>query len=226
MQSQILNKNQMKTKIAVDYDLMLKNVIKSKKKVNCYVCNDCGKVTKTFNVDDGVTPMYLTCEHCGALAVSTMFNDIAPEQEPTQEWYRPTLSQVMKMEKGVKDNILLGGLLVRPIKPKTLQKWELTSLGVEQKKEFTSMDEVLDDSEFKRILQEQLESLLKKHNSGHYKRGPLERIHDYGMWNVKSFISEYRLIERAESSKPSIIRLYIQGVVLNSARLTLQHYGI
>jgi hypothetical protein len=39
------------------------------------------------------------CEKCKGTAYSSFFKDIAPNQDPTIEWYRPTLKQVLKMRK-------------------------------------------------------------------------------------------------------------------------------
>ena len=86
-------------------------------RVNCYVC-DCGHITKTKDVDAGVTPFMHTCEKCCNLARSTFYNDIIPEQQPTQEWYRPTLKQLLKMRNNIDlfEHVLNGGLDVRKIK--------------------------------------------------------------------------------------------------------------
>ena len=83
-------------------------------RVNCYRCG-CGHITKTKDVDAGVTPFMHRCEKCGATAYSTFYKDIAPDQQPTQEWYRPTLKQVLKMRKNPRElhHILMGGLDVR-----------------------------------------------------------------------------------------------------------------
>jgi len=81
-------------------------------RVNCYVC-ECGHITKTKDVDQGVTPFMFTCEACGGTARSTMYKDIAPMKKPTFEWYRPKLKQVQKMrkkEEGLLDHVLRGGL--------------------------------------------------------------------------------------------------------------------
>jgi hypothetical protein len=80
-------------------------------RINCYVCG-CGHITKTKDVDAGCTPMMFSCEKCGGIARSTFYKDIAPEQQPTIEWYRPTLKQVLKMrgKEGMLDHILQGGL--------------------------------------------------------------------------------------------------------------------
>lgn len=85
-------------------------------RVNCYVCS-CGRITKTKDVDAGVTPFMFNCEKCGGEARSTFYKDIAPDQQPTIEWYRPTLKQVLKMRNkpGMLDHILQGGLDDRKI---------------------------------------------------------------------------------------------------------------
>ncbi len=43
-------------------------------RVNCYVC-DCGHITKTKDIDSGVTPFTFTCEKCKGTAKSTFYND-------------------------------------------------------------------------------------------------------------------------------------------------------
>ena len=85
-------------------------------RVNCYVCK-CGHITKTKDVDAGVTPAMHTCEKCNDFAHSTFYTDVAPSQKPTQEWYRPTLKQVLKMRKNEEllEHILKGGLDVRKV---------------------------------------------------------------------------------------------------------------
>lgn len=88
-------------------------------RVNCYVCRNCGHITKNIDLADGVTPYAHTCENCGQLAISTFYKDIAPTQEPTQEWYRPTLKEAIKWRSKntmMLEHILQGGLDVRKIK--------------------------------------------------------------------------------------------------------------
>lgn len=87
-------------------------------RVNCYVCNHCGYITKTIDVDKGVTPFMHNCEKCNGLARSTFYQDIAPNQKPTQEWFRPTLKQALKMKRNedMLDHLFGGGLDVRTIK--------------------------------------------------------------------------------------------------------------
>lgn len=89
-------------------------------RVNCYTCQTCGHITKTKDVDAGVTPFMHTCESCGQTAYSSFYKDIAPHLKPTQEWYRPTLERVLKMRRNsnLLDHILHGGLDVREIEDK------------------------------------------------------------------------------------------------------------
>ena len=114
---------QSRREIKRKYNKLLKDVetnefykIDLTNRVNCYVCS-CGHITKTKDVDAGVTPFMHTCEKCGQMARSTFYEDIVPEQQPTEEWYRPTLKEVLKMRKneGMLDHILQGGLDVRRV---------------------------------------------------------------------------------------------------------------
>lgn len=85
-------------------------------RINCYVCS-CKHITKTKDVDAGVTPFMINCESCGQSAHSTFFKDIVPDKPHTWEWYRPSLNQVLKMRKNewMLDHVLMGGLELRRI---------------------------------------------------------------------------------------------------------------
>jgi hypothetical protein len=83
-------------------------------RVNCYVCQS-GHVTKMRDVDAGVTPMFYTCETCNLRASSTGYRDIAPDMQPTQEWYRPDLKKVLKLKGPMLEHVLSGGLMIRKI---------------------------------------------------------------------------------------------------------------
>ena len=88
-------------------------------RINCYTCSN-GHITKTRDIDAGVTPMFHVCETCGKQAISTFFKDITTsDKEPTQEWYRPDLKETMKYrnKEHVLEHIFNGGLLNRKIKP-------------------------------------------------------------------------------------------------------------
>jgi hypothetical protein len=83
-------------------------------RVNVYTCGS-GHVTKTRDIDPGVTSFIYDCETCGEIARSSFYQDTHPELEPTQEWFRPTLDEVLKMDIGMREHILSGGLDVRKI---------------------------------------------------------------------------------------------------------------
>lgn len=88
-------------------------------RVNCYSC-DCGHITKTKDVDAGVTPFIHNCEMCGKMAKSSFYNDTHPDLLPTQEWYRPSLNEVLKLRSKphVLDHVFNGGLMSRKISGK------------------------------------------------------------------------------------------------------------
>lgn len=89
------------------------------KRVNCYTCQSCQHVTKTKDVHAGVTPFMFECEKCGKVAYSSFYNDIRPGLQPTFEWYRPDLNEVLKgRNKGWIEHVLQGGLLSRKVEPK------------------------------------------------------------------------------------------------------------
>jgi hypothetical protein len=109
-----------------EYNKLLKDVATSEfyeadltNRVNCYTCQKCGHITKTKDVDSGVIPFMFRCEKCNEVAYSSFFKDIAPDQVPTFEWYRPTLKETLKMRKdeGQLDHILKGGLDYRKVTP-------------------------------------------------------------------------------------------------------------
>lgn len=85
-------------------------------RVNCYVCPKCGYITKTKDIDAGVTPFMFECDNCGEFAYSRFYNDIAPELKPVYEWYRPELKELFKMHPALQEHILNGGLEYRKIK--------------------------------------------------------------------------------------------------------------
>lgn len=87
-------------------------------RVNCYVCK-CGYVTKTIDIHEGVTPMFLTCDCCKGTGISTGYHDITPDKAPEYEWFVPTLQEFLKHRKSpaMIEHLLLGGLELRRIKP-------------------------------------------------------------------------------------------------------------
>lgn len=55
-------------------------------RVNCYRCDKCGSITKTIDVDDGVTPYCYICECCA-------------EAETYTRMVSPNIERVLKVEK-------------------------------------------------------------------------------------------------------------------------------
>lgn len=85
-------------------------------RVNCYICTQCNHITKTKDVDAGVTPYITSCETCEQPARSTFYVNIT-DSIPTKEWYRPTIKEVLEIKNnlGLIDHILNGGLISRKI---------------------------------------------------------------------------------------------------------------
>ena len=78
-------------------------------KINAYNCK-CGHKTITIDVDKGVTPFYHICEVCGRLATSSFYRVESNTLKPTEEWYRPSIEETLKMNDGMLQHILSGGL--------------------------------------------------------------------------------------------------------------------
>lgn len=89
---------------------------------NAYVCPDCKQPTITVDVDEGVTPMFISCkatEGCEGMAQSMMYPK-APRPShvpaPAWEWYKPTRDEVEESEKEYPGSIQHwdnGGLFLR-----------------------------------------------------------------------------------------------------------------
>jgi len=90
----------------------------------CYRCVNpgCRHITKTITVDKGIIPPVIKCEECKGNAMTTFFEDTAPDKKPTIEWYRPNFEQVFKWRKmpHMMEHIIEGKGLVNREKPKSL----------------------------------------------------------------------------------------------------------
>lgn len=91
-------------------------------KINGWRCDECGFHTYAIHVDDGVTPMFLTCRalpSCKGRAVSLMYPaPPAPEhvvKAVAWEWYRPSRKAIRSMSSSMRDHIERGGLDLRPL---------------------------------------------------------------------------------------------------------------
>lgn len=82
---------------------------------NVYTCKVCKQKVKTVDEDNGVTPMFITCQ-CGGTMASAMYNDIMPDERPTKGWYRPSFAEYRKLDKYEQEHVLKGGLLIRDIR--------------------------------------------------------------------------------------------------------------
>ncbi|MCB0744619.1 MAG: hypothetical protein KDC67_11990 [Ignavibacteriae bacterium] len=107
--------------------------MKIKERINVYIC-EYGCHNVTVDVDKGVTPFFINCMRtadenrpldptkskdgvCIGLAKSCMYpkeiDDNLPYPTPKYEWYRPDLSQYVKLSDDEKDHVRNGGLLIR-----------------------------------------------------------------------------------------------------------------
>lgn len=89
-------------------------------KLNVYTCINNHSI-KTIDVDNGVTPMLLTCAICQGDAKSSFFNDTRPDLEVSHEFYRPDLHFTMKKLRkstSMLEHVLAGGLLLRKVTKK------------------------------------------------------------------------------------------------------------
>jgi len=134
------------------YEALLKDVAKNnfykidlENRINCYYCTKCNRITKTQDIDAGVTPMMFTCRFCGNMARSTFYKDIAPDLIVHGVWYRPTLKQILKMRNKpeILDHILRGGLEYKENDHSISQDEIMNSY-------LSKMKEVLSESEFEK----------------------------------------------------------------------------
>ena len=74
-------------------------------RVNTYRC-EFGHITKTIDVDRGVTSFMHICATCGKLAHSSMYKDMAPVLDPVEEWYRPSLEELLSVNQFIHRSLL------------------------------------------------------------------------------------------------------------------------
>lgn len=106
-----------------EYDTLMRNLetndyyrnLNLDNRVNCYICPECGHITKTKDIDRGTTPFMHECEKCDSLAYSSFYEDISPNCKPTQEWYRPGYQEFRYLPEQLKEHVLVGGLISRKI---------------------------------------------------------------------------------------------------------------
>ena len=81
--------------------------------VDRYVCDTCGCMIHTTYKDKGVTPFTMGCPKCNGTMYhrQTFRKESVPAWVEVRNWYRPTLEQTLKMNVGMIDHILKGGLV-------------------------------------------------------------------------------------------------------------------
>lgn len=118
-----MNKKQIKKR----YDSLIANIEQQRmydgrgKGVDVYVCEKCGGLVLTRYRDKGVTPFMIRCRLCNQGMM--IHKDTVSEQHAlaiclcqggrkVKEWVRPTFEQLMKMNEGLRDHVLNGGLVL------------------------------------------------------------------------------------------------------------------
>lgn len=84
----------------------------SKGEKNGYRCESCGHLHVTIDLDDGTTPMLMSCPKCGGRSVSQFYR-IDQSLEAAGCWYKAKIKRTMSS--AVKEHIRLGGLMHRMI---------------------------------------------------------------------------------------------------------------
>lgn len=102
---------------------------------NAYYCPVCRSYTVTIHVDEGTTPMFLSCRSfgdvnaCPGTAQSIMYPDPWPPtvpSKPAYEWYKASLKELEDGHRSLeeREHYQLGGLDLRPVQTPTGQTAE------------------------------------------------------------------------------------------------------
>lgn len=106
-------------KLTILYNQMIARYEERPKPINrfnTYRCTNCQHITKTKDIDNGVTPFMHTCEECNFTSHSQFYKFTEPHLTHTQEWYRPSLAETLSITcAATVTHILNGGLLNRPV---------------------------------------------------------------------------------------------------------------
>ena len=87
-----------------------------KARLNKYTCEKCSGTIITIDRDEGVTPFMLKCridERCMGSMTSSFYQ--IKEGNPTHEWYKPDVGEIMKSSPGMKEHYAQRGLNIRKI---------------------------------------------------------------------------------------------------------------
>lgn len=100
-----------------------------KNRINNYKCAN-GHTVVTKNIDEGTTPMFITCPTCEE-QMRSMFYMVDQSTTPTHEWYKPTKEQCKtdaldfakknnldpkNVVAGFLQHLDMGGLFLMPVK--------------------------------------------------------------------------------------------------------------
>jgi hypothetical protein len=85
---------------------------------NIYMCQKCGHGFVTADVESGVTPFMMPCDHSGCSGKATSFFYAAPQSmlakiEPAFEWYKPSPVELTLKSAAVQEHVAKGGLISR-----------------------------------------------------------------------------------------------------------------
>jgi hypothetical protein len=97
-----------------------------KGKRNLYACNTCRQYIVTIDVDEGVTPAFLSCKAmkgCPGTMGSAWYRMPAWAHEGVDfEWYRPTGKAYAKLSKAMRKHVDDGGLDLRKAKNRSRRR--------------------------------------------------------------------------------------------------------
>jgi ribosomal protein S27E len=83
------------------------------KGIDVYRCQQCGEEQYTYYRDKGVTPFLIRCNKCGQIAQHrTTLKDMGVDHRTLKVWVRPTYEQFTRLERGLRDHVLRGGLVL------------------------------------------------------------------------------------------------------------------
>ncbi len=102
--------------------------IKDGPRINGWVCDRCNRVTYAVEIHEGVTPFFLACRaegvdpreaKCKGRGKSLMYPSDPPPAEVLAavrwEWFTPTGAAFRKLDAGMREHILKGGLELRKL---------------------------------------------------------------------------------------------------------------
>ena len=82
--------------------------------IECFTCQECGKITRTKVLNKGHLPKGIICPKCGGEAMSSDFVDIAEGQPIEYNWRKPSIETVLKCHnKPMWCQAYLSGMLER-----------------------------------------------------------------------------------------------------------------